>query len=496
MAERFSLDNATAVRHGSCGCPAQPPRLRQPFAAEEKPMNPAATFPNALAMIGDTPMVEITRIDAGPCRLFLKLENQNPGGSIKDRIGRSMIEAAEADGSLKPGGTLIEATAGNTGLGLALVAAQKGYRLVLVVPDKMAQEKIFHLRALGAEIFLTRSDVGKGHPDYYQDMAERLARENGWFYVNQFGNPANPKAHETTTGPEIYAQMEGDLDAVVCGVGSAGTITGLSHFFARKLPKVEMVLADPEGSILAHYVRTGEVKQEVGSWLVEGIGEDFVPPIADFARVHKAYSISDKDAMLTARELLAKEGILAGSSTGTLVAAALRYCREQSEPKRVVSFVCDSGNKYLSKMFNDYWMLDQGLIERESRGDLGDLVSHRHEARETVTVGTGDTLLTAHGRMKLYEISQLPVLDENGKVVGILDEEDVLFRVMEAPARFRDPVESAMSTRIETIAVTRPLAELKPIFAKGHVAIVIDGERFLGLITRMDLLSYLRRRIT
>jgi len=458
-------------------------------------MNPAATFPNALAMIGDTPMVEITRLDTGPCRLFLKLESQNPGGSIKDRIGRSMIEAAEADGSLKPGGTLIEATAGNTGLGLALVAAQKGYRLVLVVPDKMAQEKIFHLRALGAEIFLTRSDVGKGHPDYYQDMAQRMAQENGWFYVNQFGNPANPKAHETTTGPEIYAQMEGDLDAVVCGIGSAGTITGLSRFFTRQLPKVEMVLADPEGSILAHYVRTGEVKEEVGSWAVEGIGEDFIPPIADLSRVHKAYTVTDKEAMLTARELLAKEGILAGSSSGTLLAAALRYCREQSEPKRVVTFVCDSGNKYLSKMFNDYWMLDQGFLERERRGDLGDLVSRRHEDRATVTVGRKDTLLTAHGRMKLYDISQLPVLDDAGKVVGLLDEEDILFRVMETPARFRDPVESAMSTRLETIAVDRPIEELKPIFAKGHVALVVDGERFLGLVTRMDLLTSLRRRV-
>jgi cystathionine beta-synthase len=458
-------------------------------------MNPAATFPNALAMIGDTPMVEVSRLDSGPCRLFLKLESQNPGGSIKDRIGRSMVEAAEADGRLKPGGTLIEATAGNTGLGLALVAAQKGYRLVLVVPDKMAQEKIFHLRALGAEIFLTRSDVGKGHPEYYQDMAERMAQENGWFYVNQFENPANPRAHETTTGPEIYAQMEGDLDAVVCGVGSAGTITGLSHFFARTLPRVEMVLADPEGSILAHYVRTGEVKQEVGSWLVEGIGEDFVPPVADLSRVKRAYSISDQEAMLTARELLAKEGILAGSSSGTLLAAALRYCREQSEPKRVVTFVCDSGNKYLSKMFNDYWMLDQGFLEREERGDLGDLVSRRHEDRATVTVGRQDSLLTAHGRMKLYDISQLPVLGDAGEVIGIVDEEDILFRVMEAPARFRDPVESAMSTRLETVQADRPLADLKPIFAKGHVAIVVDGKRFLGLVTRMDLLSSLRRRV-
>jgi cystathionine beta-synthase len=192
---------------------------------------------------------------------------------------------------------------------------------------------------------------------------------------------------------------------------------------------------------------------------------------------------------------LAKEGILAGSSSGTLLAAALRYCREQNEPKRVVTFVCDSGNKYLSKMFNDYWMLDQGFLEREARGDLGDLVSRRHEDRATVTVGRKDSLLIALNRMKLYDISQLPVLGDNDKVVGIVDEEDILFRVMEAPARFRDPVEGAMSTRLETLDVHRPLADLKPIFAKGHVAVVVDDERFLGLVTRMDLLSSLRRRI-
>jgi cystathionine beta-synthase len=205
----------------------------------------APVFGNVMEMIGDTPIIEVTRLDSGPCSLFLKLENQNPGGSIKDRIGKSMIEAAEADGRLKPGGTLVEATAGNTGLGLALVAAQKGYRLIIVVPDKMAQEKIFHLKALGAEVRLTRSDVGKGHPEYYQDMAERLAAEiPGALFVNQFGNPANPFAHETTTGPEIWQQMGHDLDAVVCGVGSGGTITGLGRYFAEVAPHVEMILAD------------------------------------------------------------------------------------------------------------------------------------------------------------------------------------------------------------------------------------------------------------
>ncbi len=246
---------------------------------------------NILELIGNTPLAEVRRLDTGPCRLFLKLESQNPGGSIKDRIALAMIEAAERDGHLKPNSLVIEATAGNTGLGLALVAVQKGYRLLIVVPDKMSQEKIFHLKAMGAEVVLTRSDVAKGHPEYYQevaaDLAARRARDTpgGAFYVNQFANPANPQAHEETTGPEIWEQMEHKVDAVVAGVGTGGTITGLSRFFARVAPDADMVLADPAGSILADVVNTGKPSREVGSWLVEGIGEDFVPPVCDLSRV-------------------------------------------------------------------------------------------------------------------------------------------------------------------------------------------------------------------
>src|SRR5213075_24059 len=245
--------------------------------------------PQILSLIGDTPLVGVTQLDTGPCQLFLKLENQNPGGSIKDRIALPMIEAAEDEGKLRPGGTVVEATAGNTGLGLALVAGAKGYRVVLVIPDKMSQEKISHVKALGAEVRITRSDVTRGHPEYYQDVAARLAEEiPGAFYVNQFGNPANPLAHERTTGPEIWEQMNHEVDAVVCGVGSGGTLTGLSRFFARTSPRTEMVLADPAGSVLTPYIETGKIG-EAGSWVVEGIGEDFIPPIADLSRVRKAY---------------------------------------------------------------------------------------------------------------------------------------------------------------------------------------------------------------
>ncbi len=460
---------------------------------KETPFGPV--LDNVLEGIGKTPMVKVNRIDTGPCELFLKLESNNPGGSIKDRIGLAMIEDAERTGKLKPGGAIVEATAGNTGLALALVAAQKDYRLTIVVPDKMAQEKIFHLKALGAEVRLTRSDVGKGHADYYQDMAERIARETGAFYVNQFGNHANPKAHETVTGPEIWGQMGHDMHALVAGVGSGGTITGLSRFFEKTAPHVEMILADPKGSILTEYVNTGRIPNEVGSWLVEGIGEDFIPDVCDLSRVKKAYGISDKESFEAARELLMQEGILGGSSSGTLFAAALKYCREQTEKKRVVVFVCDRGDKYLSKMFNDYWMYDQGFIKRAPRGDLTDLITRKHSERQTVTVKPDDRLLTAYGRMKLYDISQLPVLNDDGTIAGIIDEEDLLFAVVRNRDKFKDPVKSAMTYRVETVDAHEKMESLLPVFARGHVAVVLKGGKFEGLVTRTDLLNHLRLQL-
>ncbi|MEM9169902.1 MAG: pyridoxal-phosphate dependent enzyme [Pseudomonadota bacterium] len=459
----------------------------------ETPFGPV--YDNVLEGIGKTPMIRVGNIDTGPCELFLKLEANNPGGSIKDRIGLAMIEHAEKDGKLHPGGAVVEATAGNTGLALALVAAQKGYPLTIVVPDKMAQEKIFHLKALGADVRLTRSDVGKGHPDYYQDVAARIAEETGAFYVNQFSNDANPDAHETLTGPEIWGQMGEDMDAMIAGVGSGGTITGLSKFFERVAPHVEMILADPVGSILTDYVNTGAIPNEVGSWLVEGIGEDFIPDICDLSRVTKAYAVSDKESFEAARDLLKKEGVLGGSSSGTLLAAALKYCREQTKQKRVVAFVCDRGDKYLSKMFNDYWMYDQGFLKRAPKGDLTDLVSRRHSEHATVTVKPDDTLMTAYGRMKLYDISQLPVLEEDGTIAGLLDEEDILFSVVRNRDKFKDPVRSAMTYRVETLEADRKMEDLLPVFAKGHVAVVLKDGKFEGLITRTDLLNYLRLQV-
>ncbi len=451
-------------------------------------------FRDILELIGHTPMIEVKSFDLGVSRLFLKLENMNPTGSIKDRIGLSMIEAAENQGKLQKGCTLIEATAGNTGMGLALVAARKGYRLLLVIPDKMSQEKVSCLKAMGAEIIMTRSDVEKGHPEYYQDYALRLSREiPGAFYIDQFNNPANPLAHETGTAPEIWEQMGGQIDAISVGVGSAGTIRGLTDFFKRTHPEIEFILADPAGSILADFVNLGSFAS-AGSWRVEGIGEDFVPSQADFSLVKKAYSITDTEAFLIVRDLLRDEGILAGSSTGVLVAAAIRYAREQEEPRNIVTFVCDSGNKYLSKVFNDHWMFEQGLLDREETGDLRDLIARKHSSRDVITISPDDTLAVAYSRMKMYDISQLPVFDKE-TVRGIIDESDILLALEGLDSgRFDDRVADHMSTDLDVLDPSDSLESLVAVLKKGYTAIVMDGAQFYGIVTRIDVFNYLKRK--
>jgi len=449
-----------------------------------------------LDLIGNTPLVEITRVERGPCRLFLKLESANPSGSLKDRPARAMIEAAEADGRLRAGGTIVEATAGNTGLGLALVGGRKGYRTVLVVPDKMAREKVLHAQAMGAEVVSTRSDVGKGHPDYYQDLAEAIARRTpGAVFINQFANPANPRAHETSTGPELLGQMQGEVDAVVVGVGSGGTLTGIGRFMRQASPKTAMILADPEGSVLAPYVDTGK-KVKAGSWAVEGIGEDFVPPNADLSLISKAYSIPDPESFAAARQLLRAEGILAGSSSGTLLAAALRYCRAQSAPKRVASLVCDSGAKYLSKVFNPAFLAQEGWTHPDRHGTVRDIVINRYNEGTAIVVRPDDTLRTVFSRMRSTGVSQLPVIEESGHVVGLVDESDVLAALLTdadgANRAFELPVKEVMVTRLETISADAPIADLVPLFRKDYTAIVMDRERFVGVATRLDLINYFR----
>lgn len=324
-------------------------------------------FNNLLEMVGNTPVVKVNNIDTGPCDLFVKLENLNPGGSIKDRVGIKIIEEAEKNGSLKPGGVIVECTAGNTGLGLALAAKLKGYELILVIPDKMSQEKVMHLEAMGVDIVFTRSDVEKGHPEHYQEMAAAIVKKTpGAFFADQFSNPANPLVHETTTGPEIWSQMEGNIDAFVAGVGTGGTISGVGKFLKSKNKDIQIVVADPVGSVVADAVNTGNYKYEGGSWLVEGIGEDYIPDNLNLDIIDEGIYVSDEDAFARVDELLRKEGILAGTSCGTLVHAAINWCQKQSESKKVVTLICDTGNKYLSKAFNKDWLVENNLIDKNS----------------------------------------------------------------------------------------------------------------------------------
>jgi cystathionine beta-synthase len=417
---------------------------------------------SVLELIGNTPILKISKFDTGPCELYIKMESENPGGSIKDRIAVSMIEAAEKEGKIKPGGTIIEATAGNTGLGLGLVAAQKGYQLILVIPDKMSPDKIRHIRAMGVDVRLTRSDVQKGHPEYYQDYAKRLA-----------------------------AEMDGKLDAVVVGVGSSGTVTGLGKYFHEVLPDLEMIVADPVGSILADTINTGKTPK-ASSWLVEGIGEDFMPPICDISLVKKGYSVSDRDAFHNQRELLRREGIIAGSSTGTLLTAALRYCNEQTEPKRVLTFACDTGNKYLNKSFNDSWLADQGLLERDSHGDLRDLIARPLESGDMVTVTSEDNLITTYKRMRMFDVSQLPVVD-HGHIVGLIDESDILLGIYEDKDSFQMKVAEVMVTDLEKVPPSARIDAIVNLFKQGKVAIIADDDNFYGLITQIDLINHLRK---
>ncbi len=453
-----------------------------------------STFQSILELIGNTPMLRLSRLDTGKCELFVKLECNNPGQSIKDRIALKMIEVAESSGQLRPGGRIIEATAGNTGIALALVAAVKGYRLTVVMPDKMSEEKMAHLRAMGAEVVLTRSDVGKGHPEYYQDIAQRMANEDpASFYVNQFENTNNPQAHYETTGPEIWEQMGGRVDAFVAGVGSGGTIAGVGKYLKEQHAACEIVLADPRGSILAPLVNEGR-KIEPGSWLVEGIGEDFVPSILDLEVIDRAYTVTDAEAFTAVRELLRREGVLAGSSVGVLLHAALAYCREQTTSKRVVTLICDSGAKYLSKMFNDFWMRDQGFIKRPRYGDLRDLVARCHESGEDFVLHPSMPLTIAVRRMKMFSVSQLAVLDETDRLVGILDESDVLLALAQDPKAADRPVSEFMVSRVETIHPSRTTSDLLPIFRADRVAVIHDGTKYWGLITKIDLINHLREK--
>ncbi|MBM4434513.1 MAG: cystathionine beta-synthase [Chloroflexi bacterium] len=452
---------------------------------------------NILALVGDTPLVRLSRIGKGLRPTILgKLEHLNPGGSVKDRIGLLMIEDAERRGLLKPGGTIVEPTSGNTGVALAMAAALRGYRLICTMADKQSQEKRDLLRAYGAEVVVCPTAVPPEHPDSYYRVADRLAREiPGGFQPNQYYNPNNPEAHYRTTGPEIWEQTDGTVTHVVLGVGTGGTVSGVGKFLKEKDPLVQVIGADPEGSVF-----TGEIHP----YKTEGIGEDFYPGTFDPGIVDRWFRVSDRDSLLTARRITREEGILVGGSAGTAMFAALQLAKELDEKAVVVVLFPDSGRSYLSKVYNDEWMRQNGFFERQLPASVRDVIKDREPGASTmVVVSKGETVRAAIDMMQRYGISQIPVVsdgraDRVTDIVGSIQERTMLDRVFREPALVDERVEKVMDAPFPVVQANEDVERLYAELAAGVPALVAaQDDRPVSIITKADLLEFVahqRRR--
>ncbi len=448
-------------------------------------------YKSALDLIGKTPMLLVNNLNTGPCKLYLKLESFNLGGSIKDRPAENMIKQAEQKGYLKKGGTIVEATAGNTGIALAIIAIKKGYKIIIVVPNKMTVEKIYHLRALGAKVITARSDVVNGHPEYYLEIAKKIAKDTGGFYINQFSNLANVNSHKKKLGPEIYKQLNGKVDAFIAGVGTGGTITGVGSFLKSKNKNCQLVLADPKGSILKDLIKTGKPSKNIGSWIVEGIGEDFCPPLLKPNIIDDAYSISDKEAIDVCKKLLKKEGILAGSSSGTLLAAALKYCKAQKTKKNVVTLICDAGDKYLRKIYSESWRIKEGLEKKKLYHNVKDLVSNINSSKTIPAVNINSSFSLAFKLMHENGINFLLVEKNNNNVCGIITEKNLLKGVCENS--FKSSI-SKYITKVKKISHKFNVKKLISLMQSEDFLFIYEDKNFYGVINKMDILWYLKRK--
>ena len=451
-----------------------------------------ARYSNILQAVGRTPLVRLERLGAGLASpLYAKVESLNPGGSVKDRVGLLMIEEAEKAGLLKPGGTIVEATAGNTGVGLALAAAVKGYRLIVVLPDKMSGEKIALLRAYGAEVVVTATNVAPDSPESYNGVADRLAREiPGAFRPDQFTNPNNPLAHYRSTGPEIWEDTEGRVGVLVAGMGTGGTISGTARYLKERNPNIVVVGADPEGSILS-----GDSPR---SYKVEGIGEDFIPKTFNRQLVDEMVRVSDKDSFNTARRLAREEGILAGGSAGTALAAALKFAQRLAEPREIVVILPDTGRNYLSKLYSDEWMQQNGFWqERAARPiPLGRILAEKSSLSQLIAVRPQDKLRAAIQLLQEHNISQLPVVEDQ-RVVGSLNEA-TLMKALHDGVDFRNQeIRAVMGKPLPSLDESTDLAEAYRILLGGSPAIVVTrAGRPLGLVSRFDLITTFSHRDT
>ena len=447
-------------------------------------------YDDVVSLIGRTPIVRLKQMGAETgAEIYAKLEYLNPGASIKDRIAVQMIADAEKAGTLKPGGTIVECTSGNTGMGLALVGASRGYKTVLVMPDKVSREKIMALRAFGARVVTTPTAVSPEDPRSYYSVARRIAEEtpNAWL-ANQYANPSNAVAHEKTTGPEIWDQMGDSLDAVVIASGTGGTITGISRAVRKHKASIKMILVDPIGSIYYDYWRTGKIPSLFKTYKVEGFGEDFMPGAMDFSVVDEVIQVSDKECFMTARELTRTEGLFTGGSGGGAVAGAIKYAKSHPEAKTILTILPDSGSRYLTKLFDDDWMRENSFLDVGPRGGtVADLVAKRRQA--LVFAKPGDSVTAVIRLLKHHGISQVPVLDGE-KLLGIVSEAKVLRAMLDDSATMDRPVADMVTHDYAVVTDDTPVSKLAPIFTSGRIALVQQASKITAVVTNIDLIDY------